>query len=81
MTTGVSQNGQGRASRDEKFWSMKRCVCSVHYFLEELGPFALQMTHTAKTVIVININNQIVMEVKFIGNTPAPDMHSLRALF
>ncbi|RMC18741.1 hypothetical protein DUI87_04637 [Hirundo rustica rustica] len=30
----------------------------VHYFLEELGPFALQMTHTAKIVIVINVNNQ-----------------------
>ncbi|TRZ19829.1 hypothetical protein HGM15179_007288 [Zosterops borbonicus] len=31
---------------------------AVHYFLEELGLFALQMTHTAKTVIVMNINNQ-----------------------
>lgn len=58
---------------------MKMYVCSVHYFLEELGPFALQMTHTAKTVIVISINNRVGMEVKFknIGNAPAPDVHSL----
>lgn len=79
MTTGVSQKVQGRASRDEKFCSVKMYVCSVHYFLEKLRPFALQMTHTAKTVIVININNQVGMEVKFknIGNTPAPDVHSL----
>lgn len=58
---------------------MKIYVCSGHYFLEELGPFALQMTHTAKTVIVIKANNQAGMEVKFIniGNTPAPDVHSL----
>lgn len=50
----------------------------MHYFLEELGPFAWQMTHTAKTVIVVNINNQVGMEVKFknIGNTPSPDVHS-----
>ena len=79
MTTSVSQNGQGRASRDEKIWYVKVYVCSVHYFLEELVPFALQMIHTSQTVIVINRNNQVRMEVNSEnrGNTPAPDVHSL----
>lgn len=56
VTTGVSRNGQGRASRDEKIRYVKVYVSSVHYFLEELVPFALKMIHTSQR------NNQVRME-------------------
>jgi len=41
VTTGVSQNGQGRASRGEESWYVKVYVCSARDFLEELMPSAM----------------------------------------
>lgn len=66
---------------------MQRCkglVCDGVSLFSALFPggtsaVALQMIHTSQTVLMINMNNQVRMEVnsKNLVNMPAPDVHSL----